>query len=140
MRKRILCTAVSAALLFSLTGCAAGDKPYVYYLNFKPEADAAWQQLAKEYTALTGVPVKIVTAASNSYSDTLAAQMNKTSPPTLFICGDSDEVRVSTLEKYRKTVKGARMAVVPCAGHVTSLEQWDAYSESIRAFLREYGL
>ncbi len=108
MRKRILCTAVSAALLFSLTGCAAGDKPYVYYLNFKPEADAAWQQLAKEYTALTGVPVKIVTAASNSYSDTLAAQMNKTSPPTLFICGSEQDLE--SWDGYAYDLTGSKLA------------------------------
>ena len=30
----------------------------VYYLNFKPEADEAWQKLAATYTEQTGVPVK----------------------------------------------------------------------------------
>ena len=39
-------------------------KGSVYYLNFKPEADAAWQALAAKYTELTGVEVKVVTAAS----------------------------------------------------------------------------
>ena len=29
----------------------------VYYLNFKPEADEAWQKLAATYTEQTGVPV-----------------------------------------------------------------------------------
>ena len=41
---------------------AAGGS--VYYLNFKPEADQAWQDLAAAYTAQTGVEVKVVTAAS----------------------------------------------------------------------------
>ena len=30
----------------------------VYYLNFKPEADEAWQKLAATYTEQTGVPVR----------------------------------------------------------------------------------
>ena len=60
----------------------------VYYLNFKPEADAAWQELAATYTAQTGVPVKVVTAASGQYSDTLTAEMSKDSAPTLFQCGN----------------------------------------------------
>ena len=38
----------------------------VYYLNFKPEADEAWQALAAQYTELTGVPVTVVTAASGT--------------------------------------------------------------------------
>ncbi len=61
----------------------------VYYLNFKPEADAAWQELAATYTAQTGVEVKVVTAASGTYSDTLTAEMAKTEAPTLFQCGNA---------------------------------------------------
>ena len=60
----------------------------VYYLNFKPESDAAWQALAAEYTAETGVEVKVVTAASGTYSETLTAEMDKSSMPTLFQCGN----------------------------------------------------
>ena len=60
----------------------------VYYLNFKPESDAAWQALVEEYTAETGVEVKVVTAASGTYSETLTAEMDKSSMPTLFQCGN----------------------------------------------------
>ena len=54
------------------TPAAAGS---VYYLNFKPEFDEALQQLAADYTAETGVEVKVVTAASGTYSDTLNANI-----------------------------------------------------------------
>ena len=60
----------------------------VYYLNFKPEADAAMQELAALYTETTGVPVKVVTAASGQYSDTLTAEMAKTEAPTIFNIGN----------------------------------------------------
>lgn len=60
----------------------------VYYLNFKPEADQAWQELAKVYTEKTGVPVTVSTAASGTYSETLTAEMDKSSMPTLFQCGN----------------------------------------------------
>jgi raffinose/stachyose/melibiose transport system substrate-binding protein len=56
----------------------------VYYLNFKPEQDQAWQDLAAEYTKLTGVPVTVLTAASGTYEETLMAEMGKTEAPTLF--------------------------------------------------------
>ena len=56
----------------------------VYYLNFKPEQDEAWQALAKAYTAETGVPVTVVTAASGEYETTLMAEMGKSEAPTLF--------------------------------------------------------
>ena len=54
---------------------ASGEAGSVYYLNFKPEFDTALQQLAKDYTAKTGVEVKVVTAASGTYSDTLNANI-----------------------------------------------------------------
>ena len=60
----------------------------VYYLNFKPEADEAWQKLAATYTEQTGVPVKVVTAASGTYNDTLTAEMDKSAAPTMFQCNE----------------------------------------------------
>jgi len=56
----------------------------VYYLNFKPEQDEAWQALAKAYTEETGVKVTVLTAASGTYEETLMAEMGKTEAPTLF--------------------------------------------------------
>lgn len=62
----------------------AGAAGAVYYLNFKPEQDAAWQALAKTYTQETGVPVTVVTAASGTYEQTLMSEVAKSTPPTLF--------------------------------------------------------
>ena len=71
---------------------AAAASGSVYYLNFKPEADQAWQDLAKTYTELTGVPVKVVTAASGTYDTTLTAELDKSSAPTLFQCGNQGAI------------------------------------------------
>ena len=60
---------------------AAGS---VYYLNFKPEQDEAWQKLAAAYEAETGVEVTVLTAASGTYEETLMAEMAKSEAPTLF--------------------------------------------------------
>lgn len=105
MKKRVFATLLSATLAATLlAGCgssssgetkAASDDGAsssatgsVYYLNFKPEADAAWQELATLYTEQTGVPVKVVTAASGDYENTLTTEMGKSSTPTLFQCGN----------------------------------------------------
>ena len=56
----------------------------VYYLNFKPEQDEAWQNLAARYTQETGVPVTVLTAASGTYEETLMAELAKSEAPTLF--------------------------------------------------------
>ncbi len=65
-------------------GAADGAKGSVYYLNFKPEQDEAWQNLAKKYTEETGVDVKVVTAATGNYETTLMSEMGKSGAPTLF--------------------------------------------------------
>ena len=61
---------------------AEGGK--VYYLNFKPEVDEAWQEIASAYTAETGVEVKVVTAASGTYEEVLKSEMAGSDAPTLF--------------------------------------------------------
>ena len=71
---------------------STAKKGSVYWLNFKPESDAALQSLAAEYTAETGVEVKVVTAASGKYNETLIAEMAKSSAPTLFIVGNDAAV------------------------------------------------
>ncbi len=68
-----------------LSGCGEKEEVgSVYYLNFKPEAAATWEEIAKEYTAETGVEVKILTAASGNYEQTLKAEIAKREAPTLF--------------------------------------------------------
>ena len=96
MRKKGLVAFGLAAVMTAsaLTGCGgASDKKdsgkkeakgTVYYLNFKPEADAQWQELAKLYTDKTGVKVNVVTAAANQYETTLKSEMGKSEAPTLF--------------------------------------------------------
>ena len=68
---------------------AAGS---VYYLNFKPESDKAWQALAETYTKQTGVPVTVVTAASGTYDQTLTSEMDKSEAPTMFQVGNPGAV------------------------------------------------
>ena len=89
--KKLLALVLALALCLTLVAGAASAEATgkVYYLNFKPEADEAWQALAKTYTEQTGVPVTVVTAASGTYSETLTAEMDKgDAAPTLFQCGN----------------------------------------------------
>ncbi len=60
------------------------NKGQVYYLSFKPEVDSIWKSLAQQYTEETGVPVKVVTAASNTYEQTLMSEIANAQAPTLF--------------------------------------------------------
>ena len=92
LKKVLALTRVATMAVGAFVGCgskgegksAKSDAGKVYYLNFKPEADEAWQALAKEYTKETGVNVTVVTAASNKYEETLMTEMSKSEAPTLF--------------------------------------------------------
>ena len=80
----------------------------VYWLNFKPESDQALQELAAMYTEETGVPVKVVTAASGTYNETLTAEMDKSNPPTLFVVGN--QAAVDTWGDYCLDLTGTPVA------------------------------
>lgn len=81
--------AIAAMSVGTLAACGSDSsssdgKGKVYYLNFKPEANDAWQALAKKYTKKTGVEVKVQTAASDTYEQTLKSEIAKSEAPTLF--------------------------------------------------------
>ena len=97
--KKFLALILALVMALSLVACGGnsgaqgegdGDAATgsVYYLNFKPEAEEAWQALAKTYTEQTGVPVKVVTAASGEYETMLVSEMDKDAAPTLFQCNE----------------------------------------------------
>ena len=60
----------------------------VYMLNFKPEIDQQWKDLAAIYTAQTGVQVDVLTAAGGEYNTTMQAEMGKDNAPTIFNIGN----------------------------------------------------
>ena len=92
--KKLIAMLLVLVMVLGLAACGGKSSTgRVYYLNFKPEADAAWQALAQKYTELTGVDVKVVTAASGTYNDVLTAEMDKENPPTLFQCGNAGAIK-----------------------------------------------
>ena len=84
MKKLLSIVLVIGLVACLFAGCGTSKTGSVYYLNFKPEQDEAWQELAKVYTDKTGVEVKVVTAAEGTYEQTLTAEIDKDEAPTLF--------------------------------------------------------
>lgn len=111
MKRKMLSTLLCATIISSmLAGCGKAQEPdtqpqqeenntteaevdtqvapvsegSVYYLNFKPEVDEQWQEVAKAYTEATGVPMKVVTAASGTYEEVLKSEIAGSNAPTLF--------------------------------------------------------
>ena len=53
-----------------------------------PSLTRPGREIAKTYTEQTGVPVKVVTAASGQYDTTLTAELDKDAAPTMFQVGN----------------------------------------------------
>lgn len=88
MKKKLISLFLSCICVFScfaLAGC--GEKKNtseVYFLNFKPESASVYEELAKKYQEEKGITVKVVTAAANTYEQTLKSEIAKTNAPTIF--------------------------------------------------------
>ena len=108
--KKFLALLLALVMVFALAACGEADAPAsdapaseapasdapaseapadgaagsVYYLNFKPEQDDQWQELAAYYTEQTGVPVTVATYASGDCETFLTSEMAKEEAPTLF--------------------------------------------------------
>ena len=107
--KKIITLILSLSLCVGmLAGCGSKDEGSVYWLNFKPESDEALQEIAKMYTEETGVEVKVVTAASGTYNETLTAEMDKSEAPTMFVVGNA--AAVDTWGDYCYDLKDTEIA------------------------------
>lgn len=83
------CLMVFGLLFCLISGMLAGcgqqeEETRIYYLNYKPESADSWKEIARAYEAETGIEVRILTAASGSYEQTLKSEIAKRNPPTLF--------------------------------------------------------
>ena len=133
--KKFLALTLALLMALSLVACGGGNNDAqgngdgdttatgsVYYLNFKPEFDQALQGLAASYTEKTGVPVKVVTAASGDYSNTLNAQMGKDGAPTIYNIGNMSGLK--DWDEYALDLTGT-----PLAGELTT-NDFNLYNEA----------
>ena len=122
MKKKIVSALMVAAMVVTaFAGCGSdkggtstqgGDKTSkssgkVYMLNFKPETDEAWQNLAETYTDQTGVEVNVLTAADGQYNTTLQSEMAKSDAPTIFNVGNSSAAQ--TWNDYTYDLKDSEL-------------------------------
>lgn len=97
-RKQFITLGAASAAVLGLAGCGGGASSSdtggagtdghsgnVYWLNFKPELDETAQALAKAYMEkYPNVKVKVQTAASGTYEQTLQSEVAKSDAPTIF--------------------------------------------------------
>ena len=107
--KKLLAMLIALVMVLSFAACGndSAEGGSVYWLNFKPESDEALKEIAALYTAETGVEVKIETAASGTYSETLTAEMDKSNAPTIFVVSPNG---VPTWGDYCLDLEGTAIA------------------------------
>lgn len=59
---------------------------------------------------------------------------------TLFVCGEYDEARPSTVGAFAARVPGARFEVVPGAAHLITIDRPNAYLALLRGWLRRHDI
>ena len=81
----LLALCCAAGSLLSLSGCNKSmNDNTIYYLNFKPEIASVYDEIAKAYSEEKGVTLRVTTAASGTYEQTLKSEMAKSTAPTIF--------------------------------------------------------
>ncbi len=88
--KKLLALAITTVMISGMAvgcgGTSSSEKSEneIYFLNFKPEIADVYASIAKDYEEETGVKVKVETAASGNYEQTLKSEMAKSDMPTIF--------------------------------------------------------
>jgi pimeloyl-ACP methyl ester carboxylesterase len=56
--------------------------------------------------------------------------------PTLVVCGEEDVITpLAEAEAMARGIPGAKLALIPAAGHLANLENPAAYDAAVRGFL-----
>ena len=116
------------------------DAVNVYYKNFvlrtsTPDGDSAMSQFGTQvYEYMWGPSEFTALGALKDYDQT--DRLNEIKVPVLFMAGEFDEARPSTVRYYQSLVSGATFVLIKDAGHFTMLDHPKQNIEAIREFLR----
>ena len=75
MKKILFLTSV-LSLICLFTSCSRRDAD-IYFLNFKPEVASVYEEIADAYEKETGIKLRVTTAASGTYEQTLKSEISK---------------------------------------------------------------
>jgi pimeloyl-ACP methyl ester carboxylesterase len=122
------------------------------FLLYPEEVEALkWRDPAKgrrDYPSLPEDELTIVARNRESFArlcwepymhdPKLLRRLHRIAVPTLFVWGANDGIVTPAYgEAYRAAVPGARLAIVPEAGHLPHIEQPEAFARVLRDFLEE---
>lgn len=117
----------------------AVDYYYKLYLARKQpwseDIDSAFTKIGENvYLHMDGPSEFTLTGNLRDYDAT--GKLNKINIPTLFIGGEFDEARPSTVKYYSSLVSNSRVEIIPDAGHLSMQDNPEANNQFINDFLR----
>lgn len=113
----------------------------IYYQNFvarklpwSVDMDSSFSQMGENIYKYMGGPSEFtITGELKNYDRT--NRLGEIKVPTLFITGEFDEARPSTVKYYQSLVPGAKFALIENSGHLTTQDNADQNIRVITDFL-----
>jgi len=112
----------------------------VYYQNFvarklpwSADIDSTFLQIGQSYQYMWGPSEFTATGSLKTYDRT--SRLGEIKVPTLFIAGEFDEARPSTVKYYQSLVPGAKFEVIKGAAHLTMQDKPEQSNRVVSDFL-----
>ncbi|MBP2134021.1 proline iminopeptidase [Methanomicrobium sp. W14] len=112
-------------LYYSLHLCRLNPWPDILVKSFEKTS-------AEVYMYMWGPSEFTCTGTLKSFN--LSEELKRIEMPVLFICGEYDEAKPSSMEYFRKFVKNSEIVVIKNASHMAHLEKKDEYLGALRRF------
>jgi proline-specific peptidase len=112
----------------------------VFYENFvartlpwSTDIDSCFSQIGKQYEYMNGPSEFTIVGPLKTFDRT--DRLHEIKVPTLFITGEFDEAAPSTVKYYQSLVSGAKLEIIPGAGHFTMQDSPEKNNKVLSDFL-----
>ncbi|MEP6792685.1 MAG: proline iminopeptidase-family hydrolase [Saprospiraceae bacterium] len=100
------------------------------------DLDSSFAQVGENvYNHMGGPSEFTVTGSLRNYDRT--NRLGEIKVPTLFIAGEYDEAKPTTVEYYQSLVPGAKFVLIYDSGHLTTIDQPEKNNQAVIDFLNE---
>jgi len=102
-------------------------------LPWSADIDSCFMQIGKQYDYMNGPSEFTIVGPLKSFDRT--DRLHEINVPTLFITGEYDEAAPSTVKYYQSLVPGAKLEIIPGAGHFTMQDSPEKNNKAVSDFL-----